>query len=238
MQVKTKNLAVIGLVTVLLLTLWYRMVYSPIQAKATKANAAAEDATQRISTLERKARQLEAESTDKKKQDDATVQLNDAIPVTPELANFLRATDAIRVRSGVSFQSITPSAPTLVNGLQTTNVGIIVQGEYRQVISYLDELASNKRLVVIDNVSFTTSGSTGTGDGSSGGGPTGEVFAGVGAAPNLQAQLTARVFSQAPAGVAAAASGSTSSGAQSSGSPAAGNSGQAGTSSPPGVNNN
>jgi Tfp pilus assembly protein PilO len=240
-QVKTKNLAVIALAAVLVLTLWYRMMYSPLQSKASSANQAAEEAESRVNTLDRQIRQAKGQASDEKSKKAALDELSNAIPVTPQLAKFLRTTDSVRAASGVGFQSITPQAPTLVNGVETTNVGIIVEGEYGQVIDYINRLNEADRLVVIDSIGFSTAGAASAG--AAGGGPVGEVFAGVGAAPNLQVQLTARLFSQASASAAPASTGSSGS------APASGSSGSSGGSSsgtqqggptapPPGVNNN
>jgi Tfp pilus assembly protein PilO len=235
-QVKTKNLAVIALAALLVVTLWYRTLYSSYQAQADKSGQAAENAEQRAATIERQVRKLEGEQDDKTRAD-ATDELNRAIPVTPELADFLRTTDKIRSDSGVAFQSITPSAPTLVGGVQTINIGINVQGEYGKVVRYLDALIVMPRLVVIDSVGFSASGSSGA-SASSGGGPTGEVFAGTGSAPTLQAQVTARLFSQAPAAGATSAAGSGDSASTAGPSSARGNGTQQNgpTALPPEVN--
>jgi Tfp pilus assembly protein PilO len=238
-QVKTKNLAVIALAAVLVLVLWYRMMYSPLQSQASKANQAAEDASSRVDTLDRQLRQQKGDAEDQKKKDAALEELNNAVPVTPQLSKFLRATDSIRASSGVGFQSITPTEPTLVNGVATINVGIVVEGAEAQVIDYINKLNAIDRLVVIDSIGFSTSGSA-TASETAGSGPVGDVFAGVGAAPNLQAQLTARLFSQATAVAAPATTGSSGSAPPSgSGSSSSGNSQQGGpTAPPPGVTNN
>jgi Tfp pilus assembly protein PilO len=232
-QVKTKNVAVIALGVVLVLLLWYRMVYSSMSSQATKAKQSTHDAQLRVDALQRQLRQSTGDAAGQAKKASAD-ELQHAIPVTPGLSNFLRTTDKIRAASGVGFQSITPSAPTLVGSVQTINLGIVVQGEYRQVLTYLDALMKTRRLVIVDNVNVTGGGASGASaapGGSIAGGPTGEVFAGVGAAPTLQVQLTARLFTQAPTGLAIGSSpgaaGSTTK------SPAGGP-----TSPPPGVQNN
>jgi len=231
-QVKTKNVAVIALGVLLVLVLWNRVVYSPMSNQATKAKQATQDAQLRVDTLQRQLRQETGGGNGQAKKASAG-ELQHAIPVTPELSNFLRTTDKIRAQTGVGFQSITPSVPTVVGGVQTINLGIVVQGEYRQVLAYLDALMKTPRLVIVDNVGVTGGGASGSPSvpGSTGGGPTGEVFAGVGAAPSLQVQLNTRLFAQAPAGLA---TGSTSAGAAGSTTrtPAGGP-----TSPPPGVAN-
>ena len=213
MQVKTKNLAVVGLGVLLVLLLWYRMVYSSMSSQASKSKQATAEAEQRVDALQRQLNLTNGGAKGQTKKASAD-ELKNAIPVTAELSNFLRTADKIRAESGVAFSSITPSAPTLVGGVQTINLGLIVQGEYRQVVDYLNALMKTPRLVVIDNVALTGGGSssgTAAKSGSTGGGPVGEVFAGVGAPPTLQVQLTARLFAQAPTGVAAGANGAAGS---------------------------
>ncbi len=69
-------------------------------------------------------------------------------------------------------------------------------------------LMAMPRILVIDNVTYTTAAAAGSG--STGGGPVGKVFEGPGAAPQLQVQISGRVFAQAPAGTVATGTGSGS----------------------------
>ncbi len=234
MQVKTKNVAVIALGVLLVLLLWYRMIYSSMSSQAAKAKQSTHDAELRVDALQRQLNQTTGDGKGGEAKKASADELQNAIPVTPELSNFLRATDKIRAASGVGFQSITPSAPTLVGSVETINLGIIVQGEYPKVIDYLDRLMKTPRLVIVDNVGVTGGGSSSASSsgGPTGGGPTGEVFAGVGAAPTLQVQLTARLFAQAPTGLSVGSSPNGAAGS-SSNQPAGGP-----TSPPPGTQNN
>ena len=212
MQVKTKNIAVIALGVLLVLLLWYRLVYSSMSNQATKAKQATHDAQLRVDALQHQLRLTTGGANGEAKKASAD-ELQHAIPVTPALSDFLRTTDRLRAQTAVGFQSITPSAPTVIAGVETISLGIVVQGEYRQVLAYLDALMKTPRLVIVDNVSVTggaASGSASSAGAAAGGGPTGELFAGVGGPPMLQLQLTARLFTQPAAGLAI---GSASSGA-------------------------
>ena len=51
MQVKTKNLLVGALVVLLVGALWYKVVYSPMESKASKAKTAAHDADTSAASL-------------------------------------------------------------------------------------------------------------------------------------------------------------------------------------------
>jgi type IV pilus assembly protein PilO len=196
-QVKTKNLAVVALVTVLVLLGWYRLAYSSMASQVSKANDATQQAESQAKTLEASVRALTPSAKEKAAQQASQRELAGAIPPTPALSTFLRQTDAIQGASGVTFQSITPSPPAMSDGATTISVSINVQGSYAQVTDYLNRLMKLPRLVQVDNVSYTAAAvaSSSSGQGTSGGGgPTGEVFAGQGAAPSLQLTLSAKVF--------------------------------------------
>jgi Tfp pilus assembly protein PilO len=204
-QVKTKNLMVIGLAVLLVLLMWYRFAYSPMQSQASKASTATKDAEARAKTLRT---QLDGTAPKKKTaaSELSSAELQAAIPADPQLASLLRSVDEVKAASGISWQSITTATPTVVGGLAAMNVGITAQGSYQQVHSYVARLLGLKRLMVIDMVSFTAGGGTSGSTSTASGPPVGTVFAGTGAPPVLQAQISARVFSQ-PTAPAIAANG-------------------------------
>ena len=195
---KTKNIAVIALAAALVLLLWYRVVYSSMSSQASKANQAAQDAEVRAKSLETQLRAEGGTSSGGTKSHKASVvELQNAIPATPAVSDFLRSADAVGSASGVVFQSIVPSQPTLAAGIASMNFGITVQGSYAQVRSYVDGLMALPRLVVIDSASLSAGqATTGAAAATAVGGPVGDVFAGTGAAPVISLQLTARVFTQ------------------------------------------
>jgi Tfp pilus assembly protein PilO len=202
-QVKTKDLAVIGLAIIFVLFLWYQFVYSPMGAQASKANQSAQDAKQQAASLDAQVRQMTGAGAKKKASND---ELQKAIPATPQVSEFLRQMQQIRDAVGIpeAFQSIAPAAPTATGGSMAISVGITAKGSYAQMMDYVNRLNKLPRLVVVDNVQITAGGA-GSG---TGGGPTGPVFAGSGAAPELSLQISVRLLT---AGAPAAA---TSGGAQ------------------------
>jgi Tfp pilus assembly protein PilO len=195
-QVKTKNLLVSAIVVLLVGALWYKVVYSPMESKASKAKTAATDAETSAAGL----RQQLGTSRAVKKANGQDVSLGvmlNAIPADSAEASFLRSIDALRVLSGADWQSITPSAPVSTGSLSTVSVGISVQGTEDQLARYVTGLADLKRIFVTDNVTITASGKG-----------QGHVFA----AGVLQLQVTGRVFSQPGASSAiAGATGTTGS---------------------------
>src|SRR6476620_322557 len=196
MQVKTKNLLVVGLGVALVLLMWWRFVYSSYESSTTKAKQATADAETRLKALQSQVRAVTGEGSKKKA---SLEDLQNAIPATPELSAFLREVDTIRDQVGIpeAFQSITPSPPTVAGTTASINLGITATGTYDQMIDYVNRLNKVSRLVVIDNVTFTAGASSQNAGGNAGSGPTGKVFAGQGSAPAISVQLTARLFMQA-----------------------------------------
>jgi Tfp pilus assembly protein PilO len=211
--VKTKNLLVAALAVLLVGMLWYRVVYSSMGSQAAKANQAADEAETRAKTLDAQLRALTGDAGKRAPNRASLDELKAAVPDSPALAQFLRQTDAIRAASGVTFQSITPTAPAAAGGLATINVNISVQGTYAQVRDYVSRMLSLPRLVVVDNLSYTAAAATSS-SGAAGaptGGPAGDVFAGQGTAPNIQAQFVARLFTTDVPAPAAGTAGRTAS---------------------------
>jgi Tfp pilus assembly protein PilO len=200
-QVRTKNLLVVGLGVALVLFVWWRFVYSSYESSTTKAKQATADAETRVKALQQQVRTATGEGTKKKA---SLEDLQNAIPSTPQLSAFLREVDTIRDRVGIpeAFQSITPSPPTVAGTTASINLGITATGTYDQMIDYVNKLNKVSRLVVVDNVTFTAGASSQNSGGNVAAGPTGKVFAGQGAAPAISVQLSARLFMQS-AGIAA-----------------------------------
>jgi Tfp pilus assembly protein PilO len=199
-----KDIAVAGLAIILVLFLWYQFVYSSMGAQASKANQSAQDAKTQAASLDAQVRQLTGEGSKKKASND---ELQKAIPATPEMAAVLRQVQQIRDAVGIpqAFQSLAPAQPAAGAPSSAITVGITAKGSYAQMMDYVNRLNKLPRLVVVDNVQITAGGS-GSG---TGGGPTGPVFAGPGAPPELSLQISVRLLT---AGAPAAAT--TSGGAQ------------------------
>jgi Tfp pilus assembly protein PilO len=192
-QVRTKNLIVVGLGVGLVLLMWWRFVYSSYESQATKATQATADAETRVRALQS---QVKAVTGDPVKKKASLQDLQNAIPSTPALSEFLREVDRVRTDVGIpeAFQTISPSPPTVAGATASINLAITATGTYDQMINYVNRLDALPRLVVVDNVQFTA-GASGTG-GNAGGPPTGKVFAGQGSAPQISVQITARLFMQ------------------------------------------
>jgi Tfp pilus assembly protein PilO len=187
-QVKTKNLVVGAIVVLLVGALWYRVVYSPMENKASKAKTAAHEADVTAATLRQ---QLAAATKKAKVQNVATDVLLAAVPLDAAEATFLRSIDALRVSSGADWQSITPALPTITGTLATISVGISVQGTEDQLARYVSGLSDLNRLFVLDSLAISASTASGT-PGSAPSAAPGNVFTG----GRLQMQISGRIFTQ------------------------------------------
>jgi Tfp pilus assembly protein PilO len=185
-QVKAKNLLVSAIVVLLIGALWYKVVYSPMESKASKAKTVATDAETSAASL----RQALGTARAAKKANGQDVSLGvmlNAIPADSAEAAFLRSIDALRLSSGADWQSITPATPVSTGNLMTVSVGITVQGTEDQLARYVSGLSDLRRVFVTDNVTITAPG---------------HAQGGMFAAGSLQLQVTGRVFSQPVAGSA------------------------------------
>jgi Tfp pilus assembly protein PilO len=154
-QVKTKNILFAVVVVLLVGVLWYRVVYSPMEAKASKDKTAAHDADLSAATLRQAVSGTGGASKAKKNSNVPTDLMLAAVPVDASEASFLRSIDELRVSSGADWQSITPTLPVVAGPVASITVGITVQGTESQLASYESGLESLKRIFVIDNLAIT-----------------------------------------------------------------------------------
>jgi Tfp pilus assembly protein PilO len=199
---KTKNLAVGILAGVLLVALWYTMLLKPTRTKVTEVKAEAQVQEDRLAPLQSQLAQARADAANAAQIKAQLASLQEAMPDTPALAEFIREANRTATGSGVAWQSVTHATPTPgVGGSTSITVGIQVRGTYGQVLDYLGRLASMKRLLVVDNLQLATGSSGATaGDANAGAQSTGPFSGG----DELSATISARMFSS-PAAVAAAA---------------------------------
>lgn len=234
MQVKTKNLIVAALAVLLVSALWYRVIYSPMESKASKAKTSAHEAEITADNLRQAINGTTGSNKKNKAQDVPPETLRAAVPIETAEASFLRAVDTLRVTSGAEWQSITPSIPTPAGTVSSINVAITLQGTEDQVARYVAGLAGLKRVFVLDNLSITPSGSAAAAGSGAPTGHPGAVFTG----DTMQAQISGRIFSQPTAAAASTTSGGTTGTSGSSTKPATGASAPTGPSAPTGVQNN
>ena len=201
MQVKTKNLLIGAIVVLLVGLLWYKVVYSPMESKASKAKTAAHQADATAASLRQELNS--AASKKAKGQAVSTAALLAAVPLDAAEASFLRSIDELRVSSGADWQSITPAPPTSAGDIATITVGISVQGSEDQLARYVSGLSDLKRLFVLDTLTLTAAAPSGE-PGSAPNATPGNVFT----SGKMQMQISGRIFTQ-PAVVPATPGGVT-----------------------------
>jgi Tfp pilus assembly protein PilO len=205
---KTKNLAVSALIGLLTLALWWNFLLKPSRSEASKVKA--ETATERtkLQPLQAQLAQANADAAHAGTFKARLAVLKNAVPDSPELANFIRDANAIADASNIAWQSVTHGPPTTGSaGVSTIAVGIDINGTYEQVLDYLGRIAALKRLVVLDNVTLSGGGTAAAGTGSTaasaGTGSTGPFSSG----STLTVTITGRMFLTATATVATGATG-------------------------------
>jgi type IV pilus assembly protein PilO len=192
---KSRNLAVGGVVAVLVIALWWMFLFSPTRNEISKVHSEVEEAERETLGLQAQLAQVSDKARNEATKAELTT-LHAAVPASPELANFLRQANKIAADSGVTWQSVTPGSPSAATGGTTVTLGIQVQGGYAQVMDYLQRLQTLPRLVIVDNVNIT--GATQTGAGAPVGSGGGVFSTESGADTGLNLQITGRMFVAAP----------------------------------------
>jgi Tfp pilus assembly protein PilO len=214
---KSRNLAVGGVVAVLVIALWFMFVLKPTRADTSKVHKQAKEAQRETLGLQAKLAQVSDKARNEQTKRELAV-LHAAVPATPQLSSFIRLANTIAAQSGITWQSVTPTEPTRATGGNSIALGIQVQGGYAQVLDYMQRLQDLPRLVIVDNINIGSASETAGQPAGSGGG----VFATeTGADVGLNLQITARMFVAAPTAPAAAPAGAGTSGSADAAPPAA-----------------
>ena len=235
---KTKNTMVGVLAAVLVVALWWTMLLKPTRAKASKVRDETAVQQAKLDPLQVQLAQAQRDAAHAATFKAQLESLQEAMPDSPALADFIRNANQIAGGSGVSWQSVTHGPPTVgTDGVTSITLGIQVKGTYAQVIDYLTKLGALKRLVVVDGVQLSTAATTGAATGgSSGAGSSTGPFTG---ASQLSAVVSARMFEApgAPAPGTDATGSATSADSGSSSTPAAETSNPSGSGKTAGLNN-
>jgi len=99
-----------------------------------------------------------------RRSDDELAAARDALPEEVDLAGLLRLHDELAARVGVSVEAFAPAAttarkdPSTPSGLDDTAVAVTVSGSASAATEYLRGLRDLRRLVVVDQVTQSTSG--------------------------------------------------------------------------------
>ena len=217
---------VIGIVA-----LWWVFLYSPKAKDLSDAHDQRDEAERQTQTLNAELAQLRDLHRRSPETEAQLGKLAAAIPESPNQSDFITGLDAIAEDSGISWQSVTMSEPTIATGGAPPAIAtqIKIGGGFFQVTDYLNRLEELDRLVVVDHVTINSEGG-GSGSGSSSRSGSGSSEGGVTSGDGeLGVTLNARIFSQTTLDGAAPAGGSSPTGAPSGSSGSTGSGGSAGS---------
>jgi Tfp pilus assembly protein PilO len=189
---RTKNTMVGILAAVLVVALWWTMMLKPARAKASKVREQTTVQQAKLDPLEAQLHQAQEDAAHASTIKAELESLQQAMPDSPALAEFIRDANQISDQTGVSWQSVTHGPPTIGDdGVTSITLGIQVKGTYAQVMDYLTKLGALQRLVVVDGVQLSTAATTGADTAGSGAGAQTGPFSG---ASQLAAVISARMF--------------------------------------------
>jgi Tfp pilus assembly protein PilO len=170
-----------GIAALVILLAWYLAVFSPQARDLSKAHKAHAAAEQRISQLQGQVVQLNALKSQIPADQAALAVLNAAVPDSPQLDSTLRQLHDAADSSGISLSTVSPSAPTNTASTGQTSSGSTAQtssgstaqrssgvssisltmsgsGSYSQVTSFLTQLSSMPRTVVVTGLNLSGTG--------------------------------------------------------------------------------
>ena len=136
------------------------------RAKASKVREQTAVEQAKLDPLEAQLRQAQQDAAHAATFKAQLESLQEAMPNSPALADFIRNANQISDASGVAWQSVTHGPPTVgTRRRHVDHLGIQVKGTYAQAMDYLAKLGALKRLVVVDGVQLSTAATHGRGDG-------------------------------------------------------------------------
>src|SRR5260370_18983981 len=158
-EMKTKNLAVTAVIGLLILALWWNFLLKPSRSQASKVKAETAAERTKLQPLQAQLAQANIDGAHAGSFKTRLAVLKNAVPDSPELANFIRDANAIAAASNITWQSVTHGPPSTGSaGVSSIAVGIDIKGTYEQVLDYLGRIAALKRLGVPGNVTLTPGG--------------------------------------------------------------------------------
>jgi Tfp pilus assembly protein PilO len=175
-------LAAIAVGAVVLLFAIYSVLLAPKGKQLKAQRAKLSEAQSQEESLKATLRRLQALALQRPARQAELARLASAVPNTPDLAGFIVSADKLATDSGVDWVSVSPSVPSAgaANTPSTIAMSIQVQGGFFQVLDYLNRLEHLERVVVVDSVNLSAT-DNGT------------------ASPPITVNLSARMFTSAPA---------------------------------------
>ncbi|MEA3076845.1 MAG: hypothetical protein QOF60_1753 [Actinomycetota bacterium] len=159
------KLILIGVGAALVLSIvWFMVLWSPQGKSLDQAKADKVAAEQRASELQVRLTHLKKLEANAAVLEAEKAKLATAIPATDELDKFILAVNDRAAKSGVSFVSVSPVPPAAAGpGASSSappaiNLQIAVNGDYFQIMSFLEKLRDGERLVTVETFSLSKVG--------------------------------------------------------------------------------
>ncbi len=191
---KRNALIIIAAALIVVIMAWFFLIYSPKGDDLTAAQKAVATEESKTQDLQNTLARLRAQAKNATAQQALLRRLDQAIPKTPDEAEFIIEMAKIASSAGLEFPSIALSPPAAGATSSVIGLNISISGSFFQVKNYLTKLENLERLVIVDGINISA------------GGGTGSTSAASSDATTLSVTLTARMFTRA---VPAAAPGAT-----------------------------
>lgn len=163
---KRAHIAFCVLAFVGLLLAWNTLVYGPKSRQQEEVKAQVASARSENQTLEVELADLREARNHQETDRAALDRIHQLMPSDDEMASFIRSMDDLARSSSVDWAALAPSEAAAAPGeaSNTISISINVSGTFFQLLDYLDGLATLDRLVVIDSLQMSGSGTNAAGE--------------------------------------------------------------------------
>jgi len=151
---KAQKLAILGVTVVLIAALYYSFLYSPRAEEIAKLADSVEIAHNERSVKTQKASNLARLRKDLAQLDAQLKKAVAQLPEKKEIPDLLTTISTKAQQSGLDIVLFRPRAETFQEFYAEIPVDITVKGNFRNTVSFFDEVGRLNRLVNIDNIGF------------------------------------------------------------------------------------
>jgi Tfp pilus assembly protein PilO len=170
---------------------WFLLI-SPQRATVADLQAQTQAQDNTNSSLQTDIEVLKQQNKDLPEKQAELASLRTQIPDVPQLPTYIREMQDIGNKSGVSFTSFTPAAPTELGGasaetltpdmLAAINVDMVVQGSYFEITKFMNELETASRYTLVSGYTIVVEENEG------------ETASAANGPPPLNATVNARIY--------------------------------------------
>ena len=165
---RTVTYFLIGLLA--LLVLWFVAVYRPQTSRLEKADLERVEADLSFDQILDQISLLQISSQDGADKEAQLAKAKGYVPDTIDLGGLIRSSDQVATASGVSLLNVAPVQPTSnrrsavtgqsaqAGGITEVPVSYSISGSYQQVVTFLEGLQTMERMVAVDDVLISTTG--------------------------------------------------------------------------------